>query len=79
MQSLENTDKIIIKFITYTAASKRAQTKYLSNPENHKRVNENKKLHMRSKRFNNPEYREQENIKTRERRLKIKLQNQPVV
>jgi hypothetical protein len=42
MQSQDNTDKIIIKFITYTAASKRAQTKYLSNPENHKRVNENK-------------------------------------
>ena len=78
MQSIEEPETtentiIIIKYITYTAASKKAQRKYLAKPEIHTRVNENKKLHMRNLRLNNPEYREQENKKTRERRLKNKL------
>ena len=79
MQSIEQetTDNkiIIIKYTTYTPASKRAQLKYLSSPEVHIRVNENKKIHMRNLRLNNPEYRQQENKKTRDRRLKIKLEN----
>jgi hypothetical protein len=65
-------EHIIIKYTTYTPAVKRAQNKYISKVDIRDKINIKNKERMRIRRLTNPEYRQNELLKNKERYNKKK-------